>query len=350
MAAAFSTRYSDDALLDAIREVSAHAAPEQPTRVAPAVFDAARAAAGHPRAPAAKQITRRLGRGWYELLEIAHADGGARARHRLGVARREPPREVALDEVVAALRLVAARAGLTGLWPARYATERDAIITRQRRTHRRGRPSMQTLPTVAQIEIQFGWEAACHAAGLTEPDTRARRVRGLSQAAVTDRFIDDVGCLPWSIAAIENYARARDIPTVKLKAVARYMTDVTALRAAACKWTPPRPPARGERPDETVVHGADAPPSAAAVTATAPASRRRMRLWEALDDVIAGVAEAYRQAGARALTQPLHRELAANSPGEIPSPSVVDRAAKRHGTTASAIRLTAREQARGPVR
>jgi hypothetical protein len=125
--------------------------------------------------------------------------------------------------------------------------------------------------------------------------------------------IDDAGCLPWSITAIENYARARDIPTVKLRAVDRYVAEVTALRAAAGKWTPPRPPTRGERPDETV---------------------------------IAGVAEAYRQARTRPLTQKLHRRLGAESRGEIPGPAVVDRAAKRHGTTAAAIRERARTLAR----
>ncbi|WP_028061651.1 hypothetical protein [Candidatus Solirubrobacter pratensis] len=340
MAAAFRTRYSDDALIDAVRDVSAHVAPGQPTQVAPAAFDAARVHAGHPHAPAAKQITRRLGSGWYELLAIAHAGGGASAAHRLGLARRDPPRELGIDEVVVALRLIAARAGLAGLWPARYAAERDALIAHQRRAHRHSPPSMQALPTVAQIEIQFGWDAACRAAGLAEPDTSAGRIRGLTQLEVTDRFIDDLGCLPWSIAAIENYARARDIPTVNLKAVAPYAAEVTVLRAAAGKWTPARPPAHVERPDETAVHDAHASPPPAAATL------RRMRSWEDLDDIIAGVADAYRQAGARSLTQRLHRELAAASRGAIPSPSVVDRAAKRHGTTASGIRRTARNQVR----
>jgi hypothetical protein len=70
-----------------------------------------------------------------------------------------------------------------------------------------------------------------------------------------DRFIDDIGCLPWRISAIARYARARDIPTVKLRAVDRYVKEVTDIRAAAGKWTPPPPPPRGARPDDTVVDG-----------------------------------------------------------------------------------------------
>jgi hypothetical protein len=242
------------------------------------------------------------------------------------------------------LRLVAARAGLPGLWPARYAAERDVIIAHQRRAHRHGQPSMQALPTAAQIQTQFGWDAACRAAGLAAPDTRARALRGLTQIEVTDRFVDDVGCLPWSIAAIERYARARDIPTVKLRAVERYRAGVIDARAAAGKWTPPQPPPKGQRPDATVIDrvGATGTAQIAAAGPAAESTRRRLRLWENLDDVIAGVAEAYRRAGARTLTQTLHRQLAAQSSGQIPSPSVVDRAAKRHGTTAATIREAAR--------
>jgi hypothetical protein len=70
-----------------------------------------------------------------------------------------------------------------------------------------------------------------------------------------DRFIDDIGCLPWRISAIARYARARDIPTVKLRAVDRCVKEVTDIRAAAGKWTPPPPPPRGARPDDTVVDG-----------------------------------------------------------------------------------------------
>jgi hypothetical protein len=125
-----------------------------------------------------------------------------------------------------------------------------------------------------------------------------------------DRFIDDIGCLPWRISAIARYARARDIPTVKLRAVDRYVKEVTDIRAAAGKWTPPPPP-RGARPDDTVVDGPQSLGGADGAGAGAVARRsRRIRSWDNLDDVVAGLAEAYRRAGARTLTQKLHRQLA----------------------------------------
>ncbi len=61
---------------------------------------------------------------------------------------------------------------------------------------------------------------------------------------------------------------------------------------------------------------------------------------------IAGVAEAYRLAASRPLTQVLHRQLAAASAGAIPAPSTVQRVAERHGTTAAKIRRAARDLAR----
>lgn len=72
----FQTSYGDDALLEAVCGVTRYAAPTAPRAVPPADFDAARTAAGHPRLPAAKQIVRRLGLGWYELLELVHATSG----------------------------------------------------------------------------------------------------------------------------------------------------------------------------------------------------------------------------------------------------------------------------------
>jgi hypothetical protein len=327
--------------------VTRYAAPAAPHDVPPSGFDAARTAAGHPRLPAAKQIVRRLRLGWYELLELVHAPSGGNLNQRLGVARRAAPREVTLDEVIVALRLIAARTGLKGLWPARYAVEREAVVAEQGRSHGHATPSMAALPTVAQIEVQFGWAKACRAAGLDEPDRQADRIRGLSQVEVTDRFIDDIGCLPWGISAIARYARARDIPTVKLRAVDRYVQEVAALRAAVGKWTPPQPPPRGARPGDTVVDRPQDQTGAHLARPGPAASRsRRKRSWDNLDAVVAGLAEAYRRDGADPLTQKLHRRLASEAHGEIPNPSVVDRAARAHGTTAAAIRRRAGALAR----
>jgi hypothetical protein len=59
-----------------------------------------------------------------------------------------------------------------------------------------------------------------------------------------------------------------------------------------------------------------------------------------MDSLIAGVAKAYDLAAEldRKLTQPLHRQLAKANPGIIPSPSVVDRNAKKSGRTAGWVR------------
>lgn len=51
----------------------------------------------------------------WKLLELAHAHGGVSAAHRLGLARSDRPRELGLDEVAGALRLVAALTGLPAL-------------------------------------------------------------------------------------------------------------------------------------------------------------------------------------------------------------------------------------------
>lgn len=253
---------------------------------------------------------------------------------------------MSLDEVVVALRLIAART-LKGLWPARYAAEREAVLAEQARAHRHGTPSMAALPDRRA-------DPRCSSAGdgvpgrrSGEPDRQADRIRGLSQVEVTDRFIDDVRCLPWGISTIARYARARDIPTVKLRTVDRDVQEVTDLRAAAGKWTPPQPPARGARPDDAIVDGPQTRAGADAAAPGAAARRSRpIRSWENLDDVVTGLAEAYRRAGADPLTQTLHRRLASEAYGEIPNPSVVDRAARAHGTTAAAIRRRAAEHAR----
>lgn len=325
---AFQTAYSDDALLAAVRDVTAHLGPTDPLAVPPAAFDAARAGAGHPRLPAAKQISRRLRRGWYAALELAHAPGGADDAHGLGLHSRDEQQQLELDDVVIALRIAARRAELQTIWPARYDAEREAIAAAQRRAHRHGAPAVW-MPPAQQIERQVGWDEALAAAGLERRTGDGGR-RGVPMVEVMDRFVDDVGALPWSLYAIDDYARVNDISVSDLGAVAPRYGELRARRTSAGKWTPPAPPPRGHRPSPKVR------------STSAPAAPPRLRYWTDLQSVVDGVAEAYRRAGSRTLTQRLHRQLAAESAGAIPAPSVVERIAKRHGTTAAAVRDAAR--------
>lgn len=227
-----------------------------------------------------------------------------------------------------ALRIAAHRAGLQTIWPARYDAERDKMAAAQRRAHRHG-ASAAWMPSAQQIERQIGWDESVAAAGLEHRPGDGGR-RGMPMVEVMDRFVDDVGALPWSLYAIDDYARVNDISVNELGAVAARYDELRARRTAAGKWTPPAPPPRGHRPSPKVR------------STSAPAAPPRLRYWSDLQSVIDGVAEAYRRAGSRTLTQRLHRQLAADSAGAIPAPSVVERVAKRHGTTAAAVRDAAR--------
>jgi hypothetical protein len=71
-----------------------------------------------------------------------------------------------------------------------------------------------------------------------------------------------------------------------------------------------------------------------------PVRRRHKYGWKDLDVLVAGVVAAddlAEQLG-EPFPQPVRRRLAKENPGVSPAPSVVDRRAKRNGTTANWVR------------
>ena len=316
--------------------------PRAPHTVSPAAFDARvdeDRASPHPRfadVPRARSVRRRLaGLNWYELLALIF-DTERSTEHYLAIRRRRVGREVDEDECIVALRTVASRLAVATVRPHEFAAARRELVREDGRAWLHGVGQEHWFPTAAQIEGVFrtddepGWDRALLAAGL-----QARGARGGSRAGVPvvramEWFLIDMGCLPWSREPLKEYAAAASFSLAASRGHwGDYIDALRADRDLLGLWTPPAVLPRGQRP--TV-----GPPRAAEVSVP----RRTKARWEDMDALVAGVAKVYDLAAELdcKLTQPLHRQLAKAHPGVIPSPSVVDRNAKKNGRTADWVR------------
>ncbi len=202
-------------LFRGVREVSLLANHAAPTAVTQRVFDdARRRSVGHDHLPAARQIAAELGKGWREVLMIAH-EPTARQNHLLGLAGREqslPAYSVTNERVVYALRLVAGRLRMATLTRGAYEAERAALVAADHRDWLHGR--RLRLPSADAIRLAAGgWDAALTLAELETGRRPPRTIKQtiLSRLDVMDRFHDYYGEQPTQKALLA-FARGNGIP------------------------------------------------------------------------------------------------------------------------------------------
>ena len=158
-----------DELIDLLEEALALVKPERPEDFPQSRFDAALDAAGHPDAPRARRIARRLGMTWGEIATLCVAHPGT-IRHSLKKRLGEPEIKITDLDVIYALRLVALRLGRTTLSGVVYDRERDKLMAADRRKHFHS--SGVTLPSKHSIlQHTKTWDAALELAELGQPKT-----------------------------------------------------------------------------------------------------------------------------------------------------------------------------------
>ena len=184
----FASEFDDLGLYTLVRVVAEFVAPDEPTLVTQAAWDASREPSGHPHAPSARAICARLSDRdgkpfpWRELLELvfdASRDIEATHAQRRGQAEAEHFTE---QHLYYALRRVASELGTQSPGPDAYARKRQQLIADDRR---RGVDLLDDLlPTVGQIErIAGSWDAALAFAGLDSRDGNGARAAPPAGAA-----------------------------------------------------------------------------------------------------------------------------------------------------------------------
>lgn len=346
----FRARLDEPTLVEAVAEVCRDVRPNAPHTVSPSTFDErvrADASARTPRfadVPEARTVRRRLaGLGWYELLALIF-DSDRSTEHYLALRRRGAGREVGEQECVVALQTIASRTGADTLRPHEFTAGRRQLIAEDARAWLHGTAQQRWFPTAAQVEGAFrtdtaaGWDRALAAAGLRPRTGPVGGQAGVPVVHAIELFLTEMGCLPWSSRPLVAFARAAGFSLAAQKEPwASYMATLRADRDALGLWTPSGPPPRGERP---------ALPEKPEVDVTV--RRRETKKWTELANLVVGVMAAYDLAADMnvTLTQPLHRQFAKENVGVIPSPSVVDRNAKKLGKTAAWIRDEAKRRRR----
>jgi len=338
----FRSALDEHSLIGVVAEVTSHVRPDAPETVAPGPYDRALKAdadSATPRwagAPSADATRRRLARlAWYELLELIH-DPARSTGHYLALRRRRAARSITTDEATAALQLVARALNQDSLRPHEYAQRRDALVAADSRAWAAGGHLDRHLPTAAQVDQAFrpegegsGWDHALQSAGLRWRSHATRR--GLPPERVVERFLTDIGCLPWGRRALRAYATATSLSLSDLKRpLAEYIDELRRDRDSLAMWTPPHPPPRHLRPT------AEMPQQ----RAPGPDGATGDYQWPDLDVVVEGVAEAYRLAAEQHvnLSQAVHHRLAREHHGRVPAPGLVDRRAKEEAKTAKDVR------------
>jgi hypothetical protein len=245
----FVSSYDKRSLLQAVAAVAAGADADDPQSVSQRAFDEARASAGHPAAPSAKQAAARFDVSWAQLLEVACQPGDL--NRRLGRLVGEDPRDdLSEQEVISALRTAASRRDqLEGtLLPDEYAEERQQMLDADRRAYRHG--GNLWLPTVGQIQwfADGGWDQALKLAGLRPRSTPALG-DGLTRIEILELGLRVHGCL-MTRREIEIFADSERLAFSR-RAVLHgdALRILRQRRAAAGQWTPPRPPRPEQRPD-----------------------------------------------------------------------------------------------------
>lgn len=166
----FASAYTDRDLHSVIATVAPHVNPGAPEACTQRAFDAARAAAGHPACPTARQLTTRLNanrngseRSWAQWLDVAlhqSAEYQARSAGKRGTVKQAP--ETIRASAVFALRLARAEGGHHRTQATYRAWRANRIAT----LYERVRP---ILPTDRQIRRAFNTWPNAVAAIADEP-------------------------------------------------------------------------------------------------------------------------------------------------------------------------------------
>lgn len=312
----FRPRHDDLTLLRIVRAVSVDACPAEPTACRQDQFDAARAAAGHPDAPRGRNIAARLDMSWPRLLHVAHGPETRWSRE-LGHAGSDRGRKgISLQQVLVALRQVAAHLGVDTLGQAQYEQARNEIVAVSRRAFKHGGNAAATLPHLEQVkwvlkQEKLSWDDALGRVGLKSPDRPS--VAGLDPDAAVDAFIAHTGMLPRNRQQLRRWASAArcsfqdDMSAAAVKAV------IAARRAA--RETAGEPPL------------AEAPRDLSFDDAADPALPRARRLDWNPASIIVGMAKAVPllEPGERLDQRSLKRISKDHPEAGVPSWSTVDR-------------------------
>lgn len=328
----FQTDYDVARLIGVMRIVAAYANPADPESATPSAYEASRAPAGFPDAPGARATRRALGNlGWYELLHLAFHPSRS-LEHNLGLASRGSARyEVPEAEAVAALSIIASRLSAETLRPHEYNRELAAM---ERRTGPTGLPTADRIEAALKTDTEMGWDRGLRLAGLA-PRGPVHKPQGVSWPRAIAMFVEEVGYVP-TVRLVRDYARQKGFSLRRHAAGYRDHVE-TARREFERKGMPW--PRRRYLPRQR-------PPLEVAPMANPPVPIKDSLAWDDPERVIAGLIRAYDIAGKRRLrlTQKVHRDLAREFTGDIPAPSVVDRQAKKHGSTALAWREEAQRR------
>jgi hypothetical protein len=259
--AKFTSEYTDHELVDVVREVTLHVNPRRPRDVSLRAFDAAREAAGHPRAPRASRICERLDMSWPEVKALAHDPARSVGQT---LAKRSGAEELgahcSVEDAVRCVRSIAQRLGVDALDPASYDRECETVRAENRRRWRHGRELV--FPTANQIEWIVGsFAAAAAQAGLAAK--QPARDCGVAIVDALDLLVEEFGCvLPYkglrAFARAKEFRLAREAPGGMRAAI----EVLRVRRGLEGKSTPTEYPPPGERPDfDEVAKTAGLPPA-----------------------------------------------------------------------------------------
>jgi hypothetical protein len=244
----FQSRYDLRGLIDVVAAIARIAEPAEPERVTQRRYDAARAKAGYPDAPSARQTATRLKMPWPELVALALSgrDLDKSLGYRFGEHEEHHFGE---EDLRSALRVVALRLGKKSLSYDDYAAERARMLAdaRRRWLHR----STLSLPSGNQIKRVAGsWDAALAIAGLVPPPKRTLP-RGIPIVEALELALEAHGALLTRVE-LDRFAAANGLSLArpeKGKPWADYLAELRTRRAEWGKWTPTAPPVEGVRPD-----------------------------------------------------------------------------------------------------
>lgn len=214
--------------------------PDAPASVSQREFDRARTNLEKWAAvPSARQICARLNVSWRPLLAALFepdrdVDKFVSHKQRTAVAH-----GLSDDQVAAALRIVAARLGVTTLRPAQYDAERAELMSENQRRYRHG--AALTLATANQIMRAAGdWDRALAVAGLNErPALTGSQPSEVSYHEAVRRFLESQGAMPTS-KQLEAFAAAQrfPLPRTPVGGHQQALLDVQAAFAAEHRWAP----------------------------------------------------------------------------------------------------------------
>jgi hypothetical protein len=209
----YQARHSPLELLAIVRVVSLHVDPDTPHTVSGRRWDDGRAGAGHPQAPLAFSIAKRLAVAWPDLLRVAHLPPELAWRRLAHLQSDKGRKGVTLDGVLLALRQAALRVDKPGVDRTDYRRARGEMLAASERT-RHGRTAARAVPELTQIEEILGrngltWEQGLQRAGLSSAHDKNQRAASYGELA--RGFIDQFDQLPRNYSQLRRWAAARQI-------------------------------------------------------------------------------------------------------------------------------------------